>query len=128
MKKSFFVLLLLAVSFSSLAGTLVITCQVGEDKIEVSKNLADITEPQTLSIYNQGGLGPNFLEASYVSTKGLYQISPSDTLYVESEFPMGGKFQVEFLDTYSENDGSGMITYPNSKTETALKDCQFKIK
>jgi hypothetical protein len=114
-------------SLSTFASTLEVTCTSGEDKLVITANMEQYLEPQILSIYNQNGSGPNNLEASFVGSKGFFQISPSDTLFVSSEFPMGGKVQVEFLDM-NGGTGAGTIVYPGEdKSVLALKECSFKF-
>jgi hypothetical protein len=125
--KSILIGFTLMTSITSFASTLEIVCQDDGNRLVISTGINDQKTRPSLDIYNQGGLGPNFLEAGYTASEGYFQISPDNSLSLSAKYMDGGKFDVEFLDATGEG-GLGNIIYPGTKKVIKLKNCSFTIK
>jgi hypothetical protein len=80
---------------SAMANTLAVTCHTDIETLKVYVDLKDNKAPHYIEIYSQGGLGPNFLDASFVATKSELLITPDDEVSVKSEF-QNTKIDIQF--------------------------------
>ena len=117
MKKLLCLLLMLITSslLAQPAEKLVVKCQNDFDTIVLTLNL-DINSPNMLEIFNQGGSGPNFLEASYVVNKVEVSL-PDDALNLKVSAAGGLVLEVSL----KENNASSAVLKSGNSSQVFNK-------
>lgn len=126
MKLKNFVLIALSIITVSSSFASVLKCQAQEDSIEViiPKNYKS---SYTLEIYSQGGLGPNFLESSFVSnsnSENVYGYTPDDDFYLEADFSEGCAVKVFYNLHKRQKSEDGYYVNPAGK-RIPLTKCEI---
>jgi hypothetical protein len=119
--KKLIVMVMVTVSFHvASAGTLQVSCKTNtEETVEVYVSTDESKNPAYLEIYNQSGLGPNFLESSYVAIETDLRITPDDQMTLKARF---GQFVEINLDFQTRELGQGSMKFKGTEA-TELKNC-----
>lgn len=124
MKKVIISILLLSSLQSAYAGTLQISCDTNTaERVEIYVSTTEAKNPVYMEIYGQGGLGPNFLDSSYVARESDLTISPDDEIQLKADFGSIVKLDLNYSE---KTQGESHIKFKNTKA-IELKNCKHSL-
>ncbi len=121
MKKTILAMLVVMTFQTVKAGTLQLTCQTSvEETVKIYVSTDKSKNPAYMEIYSQGGLGPNFLDSSYVASETDLTISPDDQVTLNARFSNLVNVKLDI----GTKSGEGLMTFDGAKA-IELSKCSY---